>query len=80
MASSTHEGVAIAQRVRLAWRQNAGSFVHPDFSNATLHLVVQVVSGTVLQIVLNPPKDIPDEALLSELSRRVDGWIRRPAE
>ncbi len=57
----------------------AGPFVHPDFSLATLHLVVNLVSATILQLVLDPPGDVARKQLLDELSVRVEGWIRAPA-
>jgi AcrR family transcriptional regulator len=66
--------VEFSQRIR----DHAGGFVHRDFSPATLHLVVNVVSSTILQLVLDPPRDVSRRALLDELSSRVEGWIRAP--
>ncbi len=57
-------------------QRDAGDFVHPDFNPATLHLVVNLVTSTILQLVLDPPRGITQKALLAELARRVDGWIR----
>jgi AcrR family transcriptional regulator len=57
----------------------AGGFVHPDFSNATLHLLINLVSSTILQLVLDPPDDVTRKQLLDELCRRVEGWVRAPA-
>jgi AcrR family transcriptional regulator len=59
-------------------RDRAGGFVQPDFSEATLHLVINLVSSTILQLVLDPPHNVPPEALMDELVRRVEGWIRGP--
>jgi hypothetical protein len=57
-------------------RRHAGDFVHPDFSDATLHLVVNLVSSTIMQLVLDPPQDVSERALLDELVSRVEAWIR----
>jgi len=59
-------------------RGHAGPFVRADFSPATLHLVVNLVSSTILQLVLDPPEDVAEDALLDELTRRLEGWIRAP--
>jgi len=61
-------------------RGDAGALVHPEFNAATLHLVNNVVSSTILQAVLDPPRDVGRQALLDELSVRIEGWIRGPAE
>jgi AcrR family transcriptional regulator len=57
---------------------HAGDFVRPEFSAATLHLVINLVSSTILQLVLDPPEGVTREALLAELSRCVDTLIRAP--
>jgi AcrR family transcriptional regulator len=64
--------LAFSQEVR----QRAGGFVGPDFSDATLHLVVNLVTSTIMQLVLDPPRDVTRRALLDELIRRVEEWIR----
>lgn len=56
----------------------AGDFVHPDFKPATLQLVVNLVTSTILQVALDPPKSVSQQALLDELAVRIEGWIRRP--
>ncbi|MCG8588069.1 MAG: TetR/AcrR family transcriptional regulator [Proteobacteria bacterium] len=61
-----------------ALQQGAGGFVRDDFGPASLHLVVNLVTSTILQLVFNPPEDIPAEDLLEELTERVDQWIRAP--
>jgi AcrR family transcriptional regulator len=58
---------------------DAGALVHSDFNAATLHLVNNVVSSTILQAVLDPPRDVTRSALLDELAVRIEGWIRGPA-
>jgi len=67
--------VEFSQRVR----EHAGPFVHPTFSAATLHLVVNLVTSTIMQLALDPPSDVPARALLDELSERVEAWIRSPS-
>jgi AcrR family transcriptional regulator len=60
-------------------RGDAGALVHPEFNAATLHLVNNVVVSTILQAVLDPPRDVGSKALLDELAVRIEGWIRGPA-
>jgi AcrR family transcriptional regulator len=57
-------------------RSDAGNLVRPDFSSATLHLVINLISSTILQLVLDPPDDVSERELLDELIRRAEGWIR----
>jgi AcrR family transcriptional regulator len=57
-------------------RGHAGGFVRPDFSDATLHLTINLVTSTMLQLVLDPPADVARRELLDELVRRVEAWIR----
>lgn len=59
-----------------AMREQAGGFVRRDFSDASLHLVINLVTSTILQCVLEPPDDVSRRELLDELVRRVDEWIR----
>lgn len=60
-------------------RERAGGFVRADFSQATMHLAINLVSATVLQCVLDPPRDVTRRALLDELALRIEDWIRAPA-
>ena len=53
-----------------------GSFVRADFSDASLHLLINLVSSTIMQCVLDPPRDVSRRALLDELIVRVEAWIR----
>jgi AcrR family transcriptional regulator len=62
------------------FRAQAGSFVRDDFSPAAMHLLINLVSSTILQLVQNPPKDVTHRALLDELAKRVEEWIRRPRD
>lgn len=57
-------------------RAGAGGFVRADFSDASLHLLINLVASTIMQCVLDPPRDVSRRALLDELARRVEDWIR----
>jgi AcrR family transcriptional regulator len=54
----------------------AGDFVRPGFSPAQMHLVVNLVTSTISQLVLDPPQDVEPEELLDELALRLEEWIR----
>jgi AcrR family transcriptional regulator len=58
-------------------RRRAGGFVRPDFSDAALHLLINLVTSTIMQSVFDPPQDVTRRALLEELTLRVEDWIRR---
>jgi AcrR family transcriptional regulator len=55
---------------------HAGGLVDPSFSRASLHLVVNLVSSTILRLVLDPPRDVSQQELIDELVERLDVWIR----
>jgi AcrR family transcriptional regulator len=57
-------------------RARAGGFVRADFSDAALHLLINLVTSTILQSVLDPPADVSRRELLAELTRRVEEWVR----
>jgi AcrR family transcriptional regulator len=57
-------------------RSHAGGFVSEDFTDATLHLTINLVTSTMLQLVLDPPAEVPRQDLMDELVRRVEAWIR----
>ncbi len=57
-------------------QQRVGGMVRPDFSAASMHLLINLVSSTILQLVLNPPDDVPASELLDELVRRMAEWVR----
>ena len=61
-----------SQQVR--WR--AGGFVRQGFSDASLHLLINLVTSTIMQSVLDPPADVTRRELLDELICRVEEWIR----
>jgi AcrR family transcriptional regulator len=60
-------------------RSRAGGLVRGDLSGASLHLLINLVTSTILQIVQDPPLDVTPEELLDELVRRVEIWLRSPA-
>jgi AcrR family transcriptional regulator len=57
-------------------QRRAGGLVRQEISPATLQLINNLVSSTILQLVIDPPDDIEPRALLDELVRRIEGWIR----
>jgi len=59
-------------------RRHAGDLVRPDFSDATLHLLINLVTSTIMQLVLDPPRDLTRRELLDELIRRAEEWLRGP--
>jgi hypothetical protein len=60
----------------LELRRRAGGFVRRDLSPASLHLLINLVTSTILQIVNDPPADVSQRELLDELARRVEAWTR----
>ncbi len=54
---------------------HAGHFFRPDLSDATLQLVINLVNSTIMQLVMNPPRNYPKQELLDELIVRVEEWI-----
>jgi AcrR family transcriptional regulator len=57
-------------------RRRAGGLVRREISPATMRLIVNLVSSTLMQLVLDPPADVTEEELLDELARRIAAWIR----
>lgn len=57
-------------------RRRAGGWVRQEVSPATMRLIVNLVSGTVMQLVLDPPQDVSRDELLDELAARIAVWIR----
>jgi AcrR family transcriptional regulator len=56
-------------------RRRAGARVRSDFSDATLHLIINLITSTIMQSVLDPPSDVSRRELLDELVRRIDEWV-----
>jgi hypothetical protein len=42
---------------------------------ASLHLIINLVSSTIFQVVLDPPCDVSVEQTLDTLSERVASWV-----
>jgi AcrR family transcriptional regulator len=57
-------------------RRHAGGIVSDELTGAPLHLLINLVTSTIMQIVNDPPNDVSQRALLDELVRRVDSWTR----
>jgi len=57
-------------------RRRAGGLVRQEISPATMRLIVNLVSSTIMQLVLDPPEDVTREELLDELGLRIAAWIR----
>jgi AcrR family transcriptional regulator len=59
--------------------QRATGPTRPDFTAASLQLLVYLVESTIMQLVLAPPRDLAIEHVLDELAARIDEWVR-PAD
>jgi len=55
-------------------RRRAGRRLRADLSDASLHLLINLVTSTILQSIVDPPEDVSRRALLDELVRRVEEW------
>jgi len=64
--------LAFSEQIRRA----AGARIRPDVSPATMILIVNLVSSTILSVVLDPPDQPSTREVLDELSRRLEGWLR----
>jgi len=59
-------------------RWHAGGFLRRDLPDPALHLLINLVTSTIMQCVLDPPPDVTPRQLLDELIRRVEEWVRGP--
>ena len=57
-------------------RRRAGTLVRSDLSDASLQLVINLVTSTIMQLLLDPPAGISQRELLDELIVRVESWMR----
>lgn len=64
--------LAFSEQIRRA----AGERIRRDVSPATMILIVNLVSSTILQLVLDPPDAPTTREVLDELSLRLEGWLR----
>lgn len=56
--------------------RSAGGEVTNGVSRATLHLAINLVTSTIMQLLLDPPSDVTRADMLDELSRRLEAWAR----
>jgi AcrR family transcriptional regulator len=59
-------------------RWHAGGFLRRELPDPALHLLINLVTSTIMQCVLDPPPDVTPRELLDELIRRVEEWVRGP--
>ncbi|HEX2483844.1 MAG TPA: TetR/AcrR family transcriptional regulator [Myxococcota bacterium] len=59
-------------------RRRAGGTLARELSDAGLHLLINLVTSTILQCILDPPPGVAPRELLDELVRRVEAWLPRP--
>jgi AcrR family transcriptional regulator len=57
-------------------RGRAAGFVRDDLSDASLQLLVNLVTSTIMQLVFDPPRGVSRRALLDELVARTEQWLR----
>ncbi|MDQ8038043.1 MAG: hypothetical protein REI12_11520, partial [Pedobacter sp.] len=58
-------------------RQDAGARIPVSPSQASLLLINNLVSSTLLQLLLDPPEDVTREEVLDALSLRVESWLEQ---
>lgn len=64
--------LALSQEVR----RRAGGAVARELSDPALHLLINLVTSTIMQCILDPPPGTTPRELLDELIRRVEAWVR----
>lgn len=64
--------VAFSQAIR----RRAGPLVRQELSPASMHLLIGLVTSTIMQLIVDPPADVTPRELLDELIRRVEAWVR----
>ena len=78
-AAPPREGGAVSSRLlefSQQVRSHAGGLVRQEISPATMRLIVNLTSSTIMQLVLDPPADVTRDELLDELGLRIAAWIR----
>jgi AcrR family transcriptional regulator len=48
-------------------------------SRADLHLLINLVSSSILQMILDPPQDVTVDEMVAALSAQVERWISQPS-
>ena len=56
-------------------RRQAGGRIQLADETASIYLMVNLVSSTILQLILDPPPDISRGELLAALARRIATWV-----
>jgi AcrR family transcriptional regulator len=64
--------LAFSQQVH----RHAGGRVRREISPALMQLLINLVTSTILQLVVEPPEPAEHRALLDELTTRVEAWVR----
>lgn len=60
-----------------AARQRAGSRIRVPPSQAGLYLIINLVSSTILQLILDAPEDMTAAEILDALAERVERWLEQ---
>jgi AcrR family transcriptional regulator len=58
-------------------RRRAGGIVR-EMSDPSLHLLINLVTSTIMQAVFEPPEGVTPRELVDELTHRVERWIFDP--
>jgi AcrR family transcriptional regulator len=56
-------------------RESAGARVKLEHERASLYLMINLVSTTIVQLVLDPPGDVSVDEMLTALAKRIDAWL-----
>lgn len=59
-------------------RRHAGGMVRAELSEPALHLLINLVTGTIMQAVFDPPEGASPRELVDELIFRVERWVANP--
>ena len=59
-------------------RRHAGGMVRTELSEPALHLLINLVTSTIMQAVFDPPDGVSPRELVDELIRRVERWVAYP--
>lgn len=58
-------------------RRRAGGTIRAELSGASLLLLINLVTSTIMQIVHERPKEVTQKDMLDELVFRVEAWLRQ---
>ena len=56
-------------------QSQAGSTITLKYHRASLYLIVNLVSNTIIQLILDPPPDIERDDILQALAYRIHCWV-----